>query len=83
MGKKLDMEMKQIRGYYRQRAKKRFKNPYICPVCCKETLWIKKLEKNDEKVTWKATCKCGFTKILELPPIFEIIDVYTKMCDKK
>lgn len=82
MGKKLDAQVKQIKRYYWKRAKKRFKNPYTCPECSEETLWIVPVEKTEDTITWKATCKCGFVKVLDLPVLFELIDVYSKVCDK-
>lgn len=84
MGKKLDAQIKQQSRYYWKRRKEPFRNPYDCPACyASGILRIKRIKQDADSNVWLCVCTgCELKKVIVLPKIYELIDVYTKLCDE-
>ena len=70
------------RWLYKSRSAKTkaiIEGPYQCPNCGNRGLTIK-IDKNSEIV--EAKCSCGFSRGLELHPIFQPVDYYGKLIDQ-
>jgi len=85
MGKKLDAHMKQLGRYAHKQITSKMKSPFTCPKCSNKTLYVQKIKKNpDGNNVWLGICStkgCTLNYTMVLKPVFEEIDVYTRICE--
>jgi transcription elongation factor Elf1 len=83
LNKRRTMEKQRAGSLRHKKNMEKFIGPYDCPKCFSpKSITIEKFVKTPETITWFAQCsKCGVWKKIELPAIWQKIDVINKVTD--
>lgn len=83
LNKKRTMQKQREGALRHKKAMEKYIGPYDCPKCFShKSVMLSQFDKDEKNITWLVLCgKCNFWKKIQLPAIWQKIDVINKAGD--